>query len=177
MKYSQGFKARMVRRMTGREKISGTALAAEVGVPQPTLSRWTREARTVLSMGGTAKQPEDAGKSPRQWSAEEKLQVVLEAAGLSDNELGEFLRRKGLHTVELEEWHRLATEAAQVALSGPKKGRSKKSPEARRIKELEKELLRKDRALAEVAALLTLKKKAQAIWGDEDDDTSTRSGT
>jgi transposase-like protein len=107
----------------------------------------------------------------------EKLEVVVEAAALSDEELGEFLRRKGLHTAQLEEWHKLATEGAQTALAGPKKRTSKKSPEVRRIKELEKELLRKDRALAEVAALLTLKKKAQAIWGDEDDGTTTKSGT
>jgi len=49
--------------------------------------------------------------------------------------------------------------------------------EARKIKELERELLRKERALAEVAALLALKKKADAIWGDGDDDTDTRIGT
>ena len=176
MNYSQGFKARMVKRMSGRESVSATELAAEVGVPQPTLSRWKREARTVRFMGGADKQSRDGGKSPRQWSAEEKLQVVLEAAALSDDEFGEFLRQKGLHTAQLEEWRRLATGGAQAALAGPKK-RAKKSPEARRIKELEKELLRKEKALAEVAALLALKKKAQAIWGDEDDDTPTKSGT
>ena len=170
--YTNGFKARMVKRMTGREQISANVLAGEVGVGQPTLSRWLREARTVRAMGGAKKQREGGAKGPRKWSAAEKLQVVLEAAALPDNELGEFLRRKGLHTAQLEEWHKLATEA----LSGPKK-RAKKSPEARRIKELEKELRRKEKALAEVAALLTLKKKAQAIWGDEDDDTTTRSGT
>ena len=54
--------------------------------------------------------------------------------------------------------------------------RAKVSPEAKRIRELEKELLRKDKALAEAAALIVLKKKAQAIWGDEDDDTNPRSG-
>ena len=173
MKYSQGFKARMVQRMTGFEKVSATALADEIGVAQQTLSRWKREARTVSAMGSTRKQSKNGGKSPRQWSVKEKLQVVLEAAALSDEELGEFLRRKGLHTVQIEEWHRLATEA----LTSRKKPTRKKSPEVRRIKELEKELLRKDRALAEVAALLALKKKAQEIWGDEDDDTATRSGT
>ena len=176
MKYSNGFKARMVKRMTGPEKISASGLADEVGVAQPTLSRWKREARTVRTMGGAKKQAKDGGKTPRQWSAEEKLQVVIEAAVLSDEGLGEFLRRKGLHTAQLEEWRELAMQAAQAALAGAKK-RAKKSPEARRIKELEKELLRKDRALAEVAALLALKKKAQAIWGDEDDDTTTRSET
>ena len=51
--------------------------------------------------------------------------------------------------------------------------RSAQSAEGRRVRELEKELRRKDAALAETAALLVLKKKAQAIWGDEDDDTDS----
>ncbi len=164
----------MVKRMAGRENVSANALSEEVGVSQSTLSRWLREAHTVPDMGGTKKRSEGGPKGPRKWSATEKLQVVLEAAVLSDNDLGEFLRRKGLHTAHLEEWRKTVTEAAQAAL-GPKK-RAKKSPESLRIKELEKELRRKDKALAEVAALLALKKKAQEIWGDEDDDTSTRSG-
>jgi len=147
--------------MTGLENVSANALADEIGVSQPTLSRWKREARTVRAMGGTKKQSKDGGKSPRQWSAKEKLQVVLEAADLSDEELGEFLRRKGLHTAQLEEWHKLATEA----LTSRKKPTRKKSPEVRRIKELERELLRKDRALAEVAALLALKKKPRRSGG------------
>ena len=129
VQYTNGFKARMVKRMTGRESISANALGEEVGISQATLSRWLREARTVRAMGGAKKQAEDRTKGPRKWSAAEKLQVVLEATSLSSDELGEFLRRKGLHSAQLEEWHKMATEA----LTGPKK-RSKKSPEARRIK-------------------------------------------
>jgi hypothetical protein len=98
--------------------------------------------------------------------------VVTEAAKLSDADLGAFMRKEGLHEAQLDEWRALVTQA----LTGPKK-RAKKSPEARRVKELEKELLRKDRALAEVTALLALKKKVQAIWGDEDDDTPTKNAT
>ena len=167
MHYTRGFKARMVQRMAGPEGISGTALAKDVGVSQATLSRWLREAPTVGAMGGGQRKQEGGAKSPRHWTAEEKLRVLNEAGKLSGDELGAFLRKEGLHTAQLDEWHKLATEA----LTGPKK-RAKKSPEVRRIKELEKELLRKDRALAEVAALLTLKKKAQEIWGDGDDDTA-----
>lgn len=176
MNYTPGFKARMVKRMSGRGSVTATELAAEVGVPQPTLSRWKREARTVPGMSGSSKSSKDREKSPRQWSAAEKLRVLQESAALSEDDLGEFLRREGLHTTQLEEWRRLATSAAQEALAGPRK-RAKKSPEARRIKELEKELRRKEKALAEVAALLALKKKAQAIWGDEDDDMHTKSET
>ena len=53
MKYSDGFKARMVQRVAGPEAISASALSKEVGVQQPTLSRWLRQARTVPAMGGS----------------------------------------------------------------------------------------------------------------------------
>jgi transposase-like protein len=115
------------------------------------------------------------GKRPQDWSAEAKLQVVLEAAALSDDELGEFLRRKGLHDAQLEQWREQLERAAPEVFGSRR--RAKVSPEVKRIRELEKELLRKDKALAEAAALIVLKKKALAIWGDEDDDTDPRSGT
>lgn len=168
MQYSNGFKARMVQRLSGPEGISATALSKEVGVSQATLSRWLRAASTVGAMGGGQSNREGGGKTPRRWTAEEKLRVLTEASRLSDDDLGAFLRKEGLHTAQLEEWRKLAA----AALTDASKSR-KKSPEARRVKELEKELLRKDRALAEVTALLALKKKAQQIWGDGDDDTGT----
>ena len=92
--------------------------------------------------------------------------------------MGAFLRREGLHTAQLEEWRTVAMEAAQAALGAAKKpSRPKASPEAKLVKALQRELHRKDKALAEVTALLVLKKKLEAIWGDEDDNTPTKSGT
>jgi len=172
--YKNGFKARMVQRMAGPEGISANALSNDVGVSQSTLSRWVRETRTVRSMGGTENKRKGQGNSPRQWTPEEKLRVVLEASGLSEKDLGAFLRRKGLHGAQLDEWRT----AAHAALSATKKpSRRKASPEAKLVKELQRELRRKDKALAEVTALLVLKKKIEAIWGDEGDDTPTKSGT
>ena len=106
-------------------------------------------------------------RRPEDWTAEERLQIVLEAAKVSEADLGAFLRSKGLHEAVLTEWRT----AALTALRGP----TKASPEAKRVRALEKELARKDKALAEAAALLVLKKKVQAIWGDEDDSTPSKS--
>jgi len=163
----------MVQRMCPPEGLSANALAKEAGVSQNTLSRWLREARTFGPMGKNQSKNKGGSSDPRRWSAEERLQVLNEASALSAEELGAFLRKKGLHEAQLEEWRELATDA----LKNLKKKRSTRTPEARRIKELERELLRKDRALAEVTALLALKKKVQEIWGDGGDDTPTRSGT
>jgi len=173
LKHSDGFKARMVQRMSGPERISATALSREVGVAQPTLSRWLREAPKVASMAKRKKSPKGkTTKRPSGPSAEEKLRLVLEASRLGDEDFGAFLRREGVHEAQLREW----TEAAMAAMSSQTK-RAKSSPEAKRIRELEKDLRLKEKALAEVTALLALKKKIAEIWGDGDDDTPTRSGT
>lgn len=166
--YSSKFKQRMVQRMAGSERISASSLSKEVGVSQGTLSRWLREASTVTDMSGGSKTQGREAKSTRQWSADDKLRVVSEANGLSQDDLGAFLRREGLHEATLREWRQVIT----AALSSPSRS-TRKSPEARLVEDLRRELLRKDRALAEVTALLALKKKVQAIWGDEDASTPT----
>ena len=106
----------------------------------------------------------------RERSAEDKLRLVLEASRLSDAEMGEFLRREGLHEAEVHEWR-----DAMIAGLKPASTKTGNSREERRVRELEKELRRKDKALAEAAALLILQKKVRALWGDEDDDTKKES--
>ena len=111
-------------------------------------------------------------RRPQDWSAEEKYAVMIEAASLPDEDLGAFLREKGLHQANLTQWRQ-----EMLAGLGKSKVRSlKPSAETRRIRELERELARKEKALAEAAALLILKKKAQALWGDEDDNTAAKKG-
>ena len=179
-RYSKGFRTRLVERMAGPGRISATELAEEVGISQPTLSRWLREAGREGKRGngvyGSTKTRGSRSVRPQDLSAEEKLRLVEEAAKLSGEELGAFLRRHGLHEAHLEEWRGKIQEAALGALSLPKKKRRKgQSPEDRRIRELERELNRKDKALAEVTALLALKKKLDALLGDGDENTTPRS--
>ncbi len=97
----------------------------------------------------------------------------MEAARLSEAELGEFLRREGLHSAQLEEWRTTALAAAQSALAGE----TRRSSEAKQIRDLKRDLDRKNAALAEVTALLALQKKVQAIWGDEDENTPPTNAT
>jgi hypothetical protein len=108
---------------------------------------------------------------PQDWSPAEKLRVVVESRSLTDEELGAFLRKEGLHQAQVEEWSAIAHSSLLAS-----KGAKKASAESKRIRELERDLRRKEKALAEAAALLILKKKAQAIWGDEEDDTDRRNG-
>ncbi|WP_437851709.1 transposase [Sorangium sp. So ce363] len=114
----------------------------------------------------SAPPPPAVARRPEDWTPEQKLRAMTEAAALSERELGEYLRREGLHEAQLAEWRKAALEA----LGGPAKAGHGPAP-SRRVRELERQLRRKDKALAEAAALLVLQKKVQAIWGDGDDDT------
>lgn len=172
--YTAGFRSRMVQRLAGPERISATALAAEVGVSQATLSRWLRDARTLGTMNN---KKEEGARKPRRRTAEDKFRIVLEAASLSEETLGEFLRREGIHTAELEDWREKVTAGGVGALKDLKRKKSEQTPEARRIRELESELRRKEKALAEAAALLVLQKKLRTYWEEKEGDTNTRSET
>jgi transposase-like protein len=165
----------MVQRLTGRDRISANKLSEEVGVSQNTLSRWLREASKEKNVKGNGNMTQERPVRPDDLPPGEKLQIVLEASKLSEEELGAFLRRHGLHEAQLEEWRGKVEEAALGVLGKPKKRKPGKSPEAKKIQELERELNRKDKALAEVTALLALKKKLDALLGGEDDDTTPRS--
>lgn len=171
--YSEGFKKRMVKKLTGPHAKTATALSDEAGVSQPTLSRWLREAGRVTR---AMPPPEDGQqvppgptKRPQDWTAEEKWALVTEAATVPEAELGALLRRKGAHEAQLVEWRAAALAGLQRPSQRERKAAHR---EKQQIRQLERELRRKDKALAEAAALLVLKKKAQAIWGDEDDDTT-----
>lgn len=172
--YSEAFRRRMVERMSGPRSISASALAKEVGIHQPTLSRWLREAATVSAVSKKKPKSKAPSASPRrlgEWSAEEKVRVVMESAALADSELGAFLRREGLHEEDLAGFRDEVRSAAVAGLSTAKKTRSGPTEADKRIKTLERELRRKEAALAETAALLVLRKKLNALWGEEGEDT------
>jgi transposase len=157
--YPEEYKKGIVSKMVGPERRSATSLSKEIGIPQGTLSTWLRAYGE-----GNGK---DKARRPRDWSAEEKLKALNETSSLKDAELGEYLRRHGLHSVHLEQWRREIIEAVDG-----KGSRRQKAEDKRRVKELERELRRKEKALAETTALIVLKKKAQAIWGDPEEDES-----
>lgn len=172
MEYPTMFKNAMIQKMTGPEPVSATQLSKEVDVPQATLSQWLRKAgicspyAPVNADEYTKMTKINMPKPPNGWSPEEKLKVVIEAASLHDEQLGAFIRNKGLHSTHLDQWRSQMIDGlenrSELTITGLKKDAEK------RIRLLEKELNRKDKALAETAALLVLKKKLQEIWGDED---------
>ncbi|RKH67437.1 hypothetical protein D7X96_19580 [Corallococcus interemptor] len=170
MPYTDAFKSQMVKRMLGPPAMTATELSKQVGVTQPTLSMWLREARRVAAAMPDEK-PVPA--APKKWTAQQKLRVVAAAHGLEDEALGALLRREGLHEGELRAWRDAAAGAlepgAEAAASGPLTAgqRRRLAASEKRVKELERELHRKEKALAEAGALLFLEKKLQAMGWDE----------
>jgi transposase len=172
--YTPRFRTEMLRRMTGPSALSAKALARDSGVAQVTLSKWLREARTVPD---TMSAEDNLKGPPRERTLEEKFRLVSEGSNLSGEELGAFLRREGVQEVELRDWKKAMLDGLNGHKSPPAMA---PKAAAKRIKELEKELRRKDKALAEAAAIALLKKKAQALGllePDEDDDSSGPSGS
>lgn len=102
------------------------------------------------------------------WSAEEKFSVVLETSTLSEVDLSAYCRGKGLFPDEIRQWKESFIKgnagASQVSNATSSKEDKKK------IKQLERELHRKEKALAETAALLVLRKKYNALWEENEDD-------
>lgn len=176
MPYSEMFKRKMVQKLSSPDAISASALSKQVDVPQSTLSKWLRMAGIKPPFGFPNNSDDNmhmryplAKKRPNDWSPEDKFKTVLEADTLSDKQLGDFLRRKGIHETHLQQWRLQVMEALG---NQPKPKKKSGKTEIKQIRKLEKELRRKDKALAETAALLVLKKKVQEIWGDEDDNTT-----
>ena len=139
-------------------------LAEEMGISAVTLYAWRKQARAAGAV-----MPGD-GKSPEGWSSQEKFRVVLESAGLNETELGEYCRRKGVYVEQIREW-RAACEQANASTQERSRLEREQSKAARqRIRNLERERKRDKAALAEAAALLLLRKKAEAIWGKGEDE-------
>lgn len=143
-------------------------LAEEWGVGRSTVQRWIRESRTKARI--TSRDQSEhmkIEKRPQDWSIEERLTIVITCGALDEAEVGELCREKGIYPHHVEQWKTDFVEGA----SGKDKacGRTETKQLKHENKALKKELRRKEKALAETAALLVLQKKVDAMWGDDED--------
>jgi len=159
--YSEEFKASIIAKMLPPNNVPVPQLVRETGIPKDTLYTWRSKHRKAL--GRTTAQPPASGV----LSGEEKFAAVLQSASLNEVELGEYCRRKGLYPEQISAWRNSCVQAN--ASQAPKVDRTKLKEQAKHIKQLEAELRRKEKALAEAAALLVLQKKVREIWGEPED--------
>lgn len=167
--YSESFKRRVVQRLLLPNGPTAKAVARELGVPKVNVYRWLQQARTVPAVPNDNDGDSNGPRRPEDWTAKERLRAVLQAEDMSDEELGEFLRREGLHEEVLDDWRA----SAFAALAPASTTAAQIKADKKRIEKLEKELTRSKRALAAANAVVALQKKVHALLGDEDDDTSS----
>ena len=107
--------------------------------------------------------------APEGWTSRDKFAAVVESAALNTEERAEYCRRRGIYPEQLEQWRADCEQAADRADDHRANQEAELRVQRKRVKALEQELQRKESALAETAALLTLSKKAAAIWGESED--------
>ncbi len=149
-RYGQAFKDKAVARLLPPESAATQVVALEVGVAVVTLERWREDAQSRPARG-------------RAWTAGARLEAVITTAALDEAGKSAWCRQHGVYPAELDKWRASAT-AALAELEEARASPQATRQDRKRIKELERDLLRKDRALAETAALLVLSKKVEAIF-------------
>lgn len=162
--YPQERRDAILKKMAPPQSLSVAELSRQEGIPSATLYNWRKQARErgqVLPSRSSA---------PEEWSSEEKFHVVLETAPMSKAEFSAYCRKRGLYPEQVEAWKQVCLGANGNTAQQDREAQQSKKAEQARMRQLEKELRRKEKALAETAALLTLSKKAEAIWGSNNED-------
>ena len=161
MSYSRAVKVSILKRALPPNGESIRDLSNEMGISRQTIHHWIKEASSgTMSL-------DSSEKSPRSFTAKDKYHLLMESAKVPSEELGRFLRERGIHSEHLTLWNQELTEM----MSKKENATAKELKQLKqRVKELEKELTRKEKALAEAAALLILKKKLNALIERSEDD-------
>ena len=156
--FTREFKDRVTSKILSRGNRTVSEICEEEGVISSTAANW-------LSL--RAKTPAmKKEKNSHKWNPQQKLKALIETASLSESELGAYLRREGIFSQQLDEWKNDFISS----MAKNQKAKPTKDDRDQKIKSLEKEILRKDKALAEASALLILQKKVNLIWGNKDEE-------
>ncbi len=152
MGFSKEFRQNIVEKVTAGSNVQ--AVAEEMGVSKYSIYQWVRDHRH----GKTS------SSRPSGLALQEKQTLLLESRGIQEDDLGGWLRRNGLHSEHLEKWKKEIDQSMQKSKDEKAENKELKKENL----ELKKDLRRKEKALAEVSALLILKKKLAALYGDEE---------
>jgi len=159
-RYGSAFKKRALARLQAPENASIEAVAVSIGVQPETLAHWRDEAA--------------AGKGEEaNWTAAARLDAVLVTAAMDEAARSAWCRSNGVHLQELDTWRKAALDALgerKPASAPASRPASQSKQDRRRIQELERDLRRKNAALAETTALLVLSKKLEAIFPKGEDE-------
>ncbi len=160
--YSKAIKASVLAKALAPNAPSVVELTKEFNIPGSTIYSW---------MSAMVKKqkivPVNAPQRPHDKSPEAKLQAVIDTMGKTEQEQGAYCRAHGIYSNHLDAWKKQILEGLGVASSNERKAENLQT--LKENKKLKRDLERKDKALAEVSALLILKKKADLLWGVDED--------
>jgi transposase len=160
-RYSSKFKEAILNKLS-QSDLSVRKFAAQESINLSTLYSWQKQFNTSgLKVSKVS--------SSDKWSSEEKFAVVLETSTLSEIDLSEYCRTKGLYHEQIKAWKQAFIAGSAVKSTKRTKSTPEQKADKQRIKTLERELRRKEKALAEAAALLVLGKKFDAYWKEKED--------
>ncbi len=163
-RYSEAVKADVRKRMSPPQRQSVARISEELGIHVMTLYKWRKAWRLQGEVVPASE------KEPEGWSAADKFTVVLETAGLNATELSAYCRQKGLYPEQVDRWRQASQDANEkpvLTMKEQKELEKLRAQDQREIKQLKQELRRKEKALAEAAALLMLRKKWEAFCSED----------
>ncbi|SNT68966.1 Transposase [Psychrobacter sp. LV10R520-6] len=163
-RYSEERKQAILNKLQPPLNLSIAEVSRNEGIGLQTLYNWRNQARQQgQPMPGNKRTPND-------WSSATKLATVIETGSLSEAELSEYCRRKGLYSEQIKAWRSDALKGFSSSKQQSLKDKRQQQTDRKHIKQLQRELARKEKALAETAALLVLRKKLDAFWEEHEDD-------
>ena len=157
-RHAEGFIEQALVKVYSRGDRTVRSVAEDLNVNYHTLKNWMKSESVIKRSEKVVKE-----KRPQDWSAEEQLVALHESHGLSGESLQAWCREKGLFAHHLTSWKTAFCAEVKGGAPGTREFRTLREE----IEQLKRELLRKDKALAEAAALLVLQKKFRALWEDE----------
>ncbi len=164
MAYPKRVRETAIRMMLPPENKSISQIQEMLGIPEGTLKKWRQELRANGHPAPANDEPAD------QWSSRDKFLVVMETTRLSEAELAEYCRQKGLYPEQVRQWQENCVHANSDIPARIAEIMQQDKATQKELRQVRKELQRKEAALAETAALLVLRKKAEAIWGTSDEE-------
>lgn len=163
LKYSSAFIEQALVKVYSRENRTIQAIAQELNMNHYTLKSWMRD---QIKKNNIKPQAGVAEKRPQDWRVEEQLLALQETFGLSGDALNAWCRERGLFAHHLTSWKAVFCSAQKTSEPAPNKLELRECK--LEIEQLKRELKRKEKALAEAAALLVLQKKFRALWEKEE---------
>jgi transposase-like protein len=172
-RFTQAYKIQAVEKALARcETINLAEIAESLGVGYSTLQKWIAQSRKqefesiprdeLSSLTNMIKE-----KRPQDWSLEERLNIIIACGLLDEKAASELCRKQGVYPHHVEQWK--LDFVSKNRLNNKVKAQTEVKTLKNENQALKKELKRKDKALAETAALLVLQKKVSAIWGNDED--------